>query len=63
VLGRDRQELVRLLDKIDNDPIVKLIVKHHAKDIHHVVDPRQHFKHMNPNGDRPSPKFKHSRIR
>ncbi len=63
VLGRDSQELVRLLDKIDNDPIVKLIVKHHAKDIHHVVDPRQHFKHMNPNQDRPSPKVKHSRIR
>jgi type IV secretory pathway TrbF-like protein len=62
VLGKDKQELVRLLDKIDNDPIVKLIVKHHAKDIHRVVDPRQHFKHLNPNMDRPSPKVKHSRI-
>jgi len=64
VLGKDKEEMVRLLDKIDNDNIVKLIVKHHARTIHHMVDPRQHFRHRNPNiQDRSSPKVKHSRIR
>ncbi len=47
VLGKDKQELVRLLDKIHGDNIVNLIVGHHAKTIHQMVDPRQHFRHRN----------------